>query len=174
MATDARGHTIPSGSDYATRKSITDLALTVKDIQTCASESAATLLLTDLTDALSAASLPPISAENPLTVVRTDLGIIQQHDGTAWRNLTQGLYIDSGNNVFSVSASNGTFNLNFNVAFASPPVVVTTDGGQGSAAEYYRAGSAPTTTGIQLVARKNGAAVTGGCRVMWAAIGILA
>jgi hypothetical protein len=114
------------------------------------------------------------TTDNPVYVRRADTGRLAVHDGSEWSDLTQGLYIDSGNNVFSVTAGNGTFNLPFNVTFASPPVVVVTDGGQGSAAEYYKAGSAATTTGIQLVARKNGAALTGNCRVMWIAVGILA
>ena len=88
MATDARGHTVPTGSDFAQRKSLTDLSLSIGDIKTCASEAAANLYVADVTAALSAAGLPPISAENPVYVSRSDLGgAFYRHDGSAWMAL---------------------------------------------------------------------------------------
>lgn len=85
MATDVAGHTVPSGSDYAARKSLLDLSLTVPGtgIKTCASEAAANLYISDLTAALSAAGLPPISAANPAYVARADTGgELWMHNGT--------------------------------------------------------------------------------------------
>lgn len=85
MATDARGHTVPTGSDFSQRKSLTDLSLSIGDIKTCASEAAANLYISDLTAALSAAGLPPISAANPAYVARADTGgELWMHDGTRW------------------------------------------------------------------------------------------
>lgn len=87
MATDVGGHTVPSGSDYAARKSLLDLSLTVPGtgIKTCASEAAANLYITNLKAALSTAGLPAISADNPVYVSRSDTGgELWMHDGTRW------------------------------------------------------------------------------------------
>ncbi len=87
MATDVAGHTVPSGSDYAARKSLLDLSLTIPGtgIKTCASEAAANLYITNLKAALSTAGLPAISADNPAYVGRADLGgVLYRHNGTGW------------------------------------------------------------------------------------------
>ena len=85
MATDARGHTVPIGNDFAQRKSLTNLSLSIGDTKTCQSEAAANLRVSEITSALSAAGLPPISADNPVYVSRADLGgVLMRHDGTRW------------------------------------------------------------------------------------------
>ena len=88
MATDARGHTVPTGSDFAQRKSLTDLSLSIGDIETCSSEAAADLYVSTITSALSAAGLPPISAGNGLYVWRRDLRVLTRFDGAAWTDVT--------------------------------------------------------------------------------------
>ncbi len=76
MATDARGHTVPTGSDFAARKSITDLSLSIPSIYSAASQSAADLYRTSL-------PTPPTVAA-PCYVWRSDLSGIQVHDGSGW------------------------------------------------------------------------------------------
>lgn len=89
MATDARGHKIPSGADFASRKSLTDLSLSIPSIKTCTSEAMENLHLSDL----AAAGITP-SAALPVYTRRTDLqgagsgGVIRMHDGTGWRDIT--------------------------------------------------------------------------------------
>ena len=87
MATsDVHGHRVPTGSDFAARKSLTDLSLSIMGgPKSVGSLAAANLYVTDVTAALSAAGLPPISADNPLYVSRSDLGgAFYRHDGSAW------------------------------------------------------------------------------------------
>lgn len=90
MATDVAGHTVPGGSDYAARKSLLDLSLTIPGtgIKTCASEAAANLYVTNLKAALSTAGLPAISADNPVYVRRSDRGLLMVSDGSSWRSLS--------------------------------------------------------------------------------------
>ena len=83
MATDARGHTVPTGSDFAQRKSITDLSLSVPSIKSCASLSAATLHLTDLANK----SIKP-SVAAPVYVYRSDLNALMVHDGATWTRIS--------------------------------------------------------------------------------------
>lgn len=80
MATDARGHTVPTGSDFAQRKSLTDLSLSIPSIKSVASEAAATLYLATLSDA----GITP-SVANPVWVWRSDLMRLLINDGSAWR-----------------------------------------------------------------------------------------
>lgn len=80
MATDARGHTVPTGSDFAQRKSLTDLSLSIPSIKSVASEAAATLYLATLSDA----GITP-SVANPVWVWRSDLTRLLINDGSAWR-----------------------------------------------------------------------------------------
>lgn len=87
MATsDVHGHRVPTGSDFAARKSLTDLSLSIMGgPKSVGSLAAANQYVTDVTAALSAAGLPPISANNPVYVSRTDLQALQVHDGSSWR-----------------------------------------------------------------------------------------
>ena len=87
MATsDVHGHRVPTGSDFAARKSLTDLSLSIMvGPKSVGSLAAANLYVTDVTAALSAAGLPPISADNPVYVSRADLGgAFYRHDGSTW------------------------------------------------------------------------------------------
>ena len=83
MATDARGHTVPTGSDFAQRKSLTDLSLSIPSIKSVASEAAATLYLATLSDA----GITP-SVANPVWAWRSDTQALMRHDGTAWEWVT--------------------------------------------------------------------------------------
>lgn len=87
MATsDVHGHRVPTGSDFAARKSLTDLSLSIMGgPKSVSSLSAANLYVADVTSALSVAGLPPISADNPVYVSRKDLGgTIYMNDGSWW------------------------------------------------------------------------------------------
>ena len=83
MATDARGHTVPAGSDFAQRKSLTDLSLSIPSIKSVASEAAATLHLVALSDA----GITP-SVANPVWAWRSDTQALMRHDGAAWEWVT--------------------------------------------------------------------------------------
>lgn len=87
MATsDVHGHRVPTGSDFAARKSLTDLSLSIMGgPKSVGSLAAANQYVTDVTAALSAAGLPPISADNPVYVSRSDQGCeLWSHDGIRW------------------------------------------------------------------------------------------
>ena len=87
MATsDVHGHRVPTGSDFAARKSLTDLSLSIMGgPKSVGSLAAANLYVTDVTAALSAAGLSPISADNPVYVSRADLGgALYRHNGATW------------------------------------------------------------------------------------------
>ena len=90
MATsDVHGHRVPTGSDFAARKSLTDLSLSIMGgPKSVGSLAAATLYVADVTAALSAAGLPPISADNGLYVWRSDTQALMRHDGAAWEWVT--------------------------------------------------------------------------------------
>lgn len=68
MATDARGHTVPTGRDFAARKSLTDLSLSIPSMRSCTSQSAVDLYLSALADA----GITP-SVDHPVYVYRSDL-----------------------------------------------------------------------------------------------------
>ena len=109
MATsDVHGHRVPTGSDFAARKSLTDLSLSIMGgPKSVGSLSAANLYVADVTAALAAAGLPPISADNALYVWRSDLGVIMRYDGSAWteivdRDVAAGI---AGTNGWTLSLS---------------------------------------------------------------------
>ena len=83
MATDARGHTVPTGSDFAQRKSLTDLSLSIPSIKSVASKAAATLYLATLSDA----GITP-SVANPVWAWRSDTQALMRHDGAAWTRIS--------------------------------------------------------------------------------------
>lgn len=99
MATDARGHTIPTGSDFAARKSLTDLSLSIPSIYSAASQSAADLYR---------ASLPtPPTVAAPCYVWRSDWGVLTIHDGSRWmevgdRDVSSGI---AGTNGWTITVS---------------------------------------------------------------------
>ncbi|WP_103061594.1 hypothetical protein [Actinomyces qiguomingii] len=84
---DARGHTVPAGTDQASRQSLLDLSLSIPSIPTCTSASAATQHVTRL-----AAAGVTASAADPVLVWRTDLQQLVSWDGTAWTICTPGAY----------------------------------------------------------------------------------
>lgn len=99
MATDARGHTIPTGSDFAARKSLTDLSLSIPSIYAAASQSAADLYRTTL-------PTPPTVAR-PCYVWRSDWGVLTIYDGSRWmevgdRDVSSGI---AGTNGWTLSLS---------------------------------------------------------------------
>lgn len=87
MATDARGHTVPTGSDFAARKSLTDLSLSISDIPARASAAAMGLLISDL----AGAGVAP-SASRPVYCYRSDVGTLYATtDGSTWTQVTPGV-----------------------------------------------------------------------------------
>lgn len=100
MATDARGHTVPTGSDFAARKSLTDLSLSISDIPARASSAAMGLLISDL----AGAGITP-SASEPIYCYRTDLAaLLATADGSTWTQLTPGVCDLAGTRVPGVSS----------------------------------------------------------------------
>lgn len=81
---DARGHTVPTGSDAARRQSILDLSMSIPSIRSVASESEASQYVAQLR----AAGITP-SDRDPAFVWRRDLGVLQVWNGTAWRTQAQ-------------------------------------------------------------------------------------
>lgn len=77
--TDARGHTVPEGTDPAARQSLLDLSMSIPSIRALPSAAAATQHV----QALAAAGQAP-SAEAPAYVYRTDLSALAVWDGTSW------------------------------------------------------------------------------------------
>lgn len=99
MATDARGHTVPSGNDFAQRSSLTDLSLSISDIPARASAAAMGLLISDL----AGAGITP-SASKPIYCYRTDLAVLlATADGSTWTQLTPGVCDLAGTRVPGVS-----------------------------------------------------------------------
>lgn len=77
--TDARGHTVPTGSDQARRQSLLDLSLSIPSVRTAKTSAEAAQYVA----ALAAAGVV-VSPEAPAFVNRTDLGVIMSWDGTSW------------------------------------------------------------------------------------------
>lgn len=75
--TDARGHTVPTATDLASRQALLDLSLSIGDIRTCSSMSQATSYVSSL-----AAAGVRASADRPVYV--RVAGVLQAWDGTAW------------------------------------------------------------------------------------------
>lgn len=70
------------------RDDLTNLPLSIPSIKTCSSGAAANQLVAYMTAALSAAGLPPISANNPVYVSRSDLGgAFYRYDGSGWQGV---------------------------------------------------------------------------------------
>ncbi|CED90630.1 hypothetical protein [Actinomyces succiniciruminis] len=84
---DARGHTVPAGTDQASRQSLLDLSLSIPSIPAASSATAATQHVTALADAG-----VTISAASPVLVWRTDLQQMVSWDGSSWTNVTPGAY----------------------------------------------------------------------------------
>lgn len=81
---DARGHTVPTGSDAARRQSLLDLSLSIPSIRSVASESEASQYVAQLRAAGITAS-----DRDPAFVWRRDLGVLQVWNGTVWRTQAQ-------------------------------------------------------------------------------------
>ena len=136
MATDARGHTVPSGNDFAQRKSLTDLSLSIPSIETCSSPSAANLYLSLLADA----GIIPTAAD-PAFVYRTDLEALTIHDGSGWSRLaskvgaanavsgsvTDGIIIFGGT-VATQTNVNGDVRITHNLGLAGTCTVIAVSG----------------------------------------------
>lgn len=84
--TDARGHTVPLGTDAAARQSLLDLSLSIPSIVAAASATEAAQYVQALADA----GAPSPSAARPAFVMRTDLGMLTAWDGSAWIRLGGG------------------------------------------------------------------------------------
>ena len=82
---DARGHTVPAGTDQASRQSLLDLSLSIPSIPARPSYTAATQYVTALADAG-----VTISAAAPVLVWRTDLQQMVSFNGTGWNIVTPG------------------------------------------------------------------------------------
>jgi len=80
MATNARGHTVPSAGETPSRAAIFQSLMTVNDIVPVANATARAQKLLDLGS----------SAARPLIVRQSDTGVYWEHDGTAWRALGGG------------------------------------------------------------------------------------
>lgn len=81
---DARGHTVPTGSDAARRQSLLDLSMSIPSIRSVASESEASQYVAQLRAAGITAS-----DRDPAFVWRRDLGVLQVWNGTVWRTQAQ-------------------------------------------------------------------------------------
>mgnify|MGYP000849959545 CR=1 FL=1 len=79
--TDARGHTVPEGTDPAARQSLLDLSLSIPSIRACVSATAAAQYVQDL-----AAAGVPATPDKPALVLVD--GIVQAWDGANWVQLT--------------------------------------------------------------------------------------
>ena len=77
--TDARGHTVPEGTDPAARQSLLDLSLSIPSVAAAASETAANRHVQALIQAGVA-----VDGDHPVHVYRSDLGAIMTWNGTAW------------------------------------------------------------------------------------------
>lgn len=77
--TDARGHTVPEGTDPAARQSLLDLSLSIPSVAAAASETAANRHV----QALIQAGVT-VDGDHPVHVYRSDLGAIMTWNGTAW------------------------------------------------------------------------------------------
>lgn len=85
--TDARGHTVPLGTDAAARQSLLDLSLSIPSIVAAASATEAAQYIQALADA----GAPSPSTTRPAFVMRTDLGMLMAWDGSSWVRLGGGL-----------------------------------------------------------------------------------
>ena len=165
MATDARGHTVPTGNDFAQRSSLTDLSLSIGDIKTCSSASAANLHLAALADA----GVTP-SAASPIWVYRSDLKELHAYASSTPTVVAQSPVQQLSGDIPFAAIANGsgsTYGVTFAQPFASAPaVMVSTTQGRWTP---YRTNITATgvTIGVNNWSGATGAAGT----VSWLAIG---
>ncbi len=81
--TDARGHTVPSGTDQAARQALLDLSLSIPSVRTVASVTAATQHVASLVSA----GLTP-SPDSPVWALAG--GVLCTWDGSAWTRVAGG------------------------------------------------------------------------------------
>lgn len=112
---DARGHTVPEGSDPAARQSILDLSLSIPSVRTCSSQAEAVQHV----DALKNAGITATAA-SPIFVFRSDLATLYWWDGQRWSSTRQvqlqamaGWGWDTGGGI--VSLSHGMCLLSINI-----------------------------------------------------------
>lgn len=157
--TDARGHTVPEGTDPAARQSLLDLSLSIPSVATAASETAANQHV----QALIQAGVT-VDEEHPVHVWRSDLGVTTVWDGKKWlvdknfRLVTESevlpagkqLLIASGTKVLTTDGS-GKAVLTYGIALdhVVTPLIAT---GDGIAAPFVSRGQWSNKSGCDIFA----------------------
>ena len=113
---DVRGHTVPTGTDPASRQSLLSLSLSIPSIRSVASLSAATQHVN-----LLAAAGVVASADSPVYVMRTDLGALTWWDGTRWNLQWQRIVV-----VNAVTNANGIVVISYDLGGVVPSMILCT------------------------------------------------